>query len=179
MKYGGARPWQIFLRVNRDCHRPAPPPTFLAFSSQIDLSCAGLVESQALRNLPVRNCFRANEMYRIIALQIFMTALVALVSSAVSGWAGAVSAFLGGAVCFLPNALFAVRISLASRKPHAGGGAQTFFVGELVKLSLTLALLVAVARNVDNVVWPVLIISMIACVKSYLLVFWLDRIQYK
>lgn len=117
-------------------------------------------------------------MYRIIALQILMTALVALVSGAVSGWAGAISAVLGGAACVVPNALFAVRISLMSRKPQVAGGVVAFFLGELLKLSLTLASLVVVARYVDNVVWPALIVSIIACLKSYLLMFWLDRIQY-
>ena len=103
---------------------------------------------------------------------------MALLAGAMGGQAAAVSALLGGAACFVPNALFAARLWWASRKPR-GVGALTFFVGEFVKLGLTLALLVAVVQGYDKLVWLAMIIAIIACLKSYLLMFWLDRIQYK
>jgi len=117
-------------------------------------------------------------MVRIIGLQVVATALVAALSWIVSGRAAAVSAVLGGAACFVPNALFALRLSWAARTPGRSGP-MTFLVGEFVKLGLTIALLVGMARGVPHLVWPAAIVAIIVCLKSYLLVFWLDQHRYK
>ncbi len=116
-------------------------------------------------------------MFKVIGLQIVVTVVVALLAGWIGGAASAISALLGGAACFVPNALFAARIFLATRK-RGGGGATTFFVGEFVKLGLTVALLVTIAQGYDELVWPALIVAIIACLKSYLLVFWFDTLQH-
>ncbi|MFN7887893.1 MAG: ATP synthase subunit I [Betaproteobacteria bacterium] len=93
-------------------------------------------------------------MFRIVGLQIAATALVAVIAWAVGGGSAAVSALLGGAACFVPNGLFALRLAVASRRP-GGADVATFFVGEFVKLGSTVALLALVA-------------SIIVTLKSYL-----------
>lgn len=122
-------------------------------------------------------CGSDSFMVRIVGLQVVATALVAAVSWLISGRMAAVSAGLGGAACFVPNALFALRLSWAARKPGCSGPV-TFLVGEFVKLGLTLALLVWMARAVQDLVWPAAIIAIIVCLKSYLLIFWLDQHRY-
>lgn len=118
-------------------------------------------------------------MFKIVGLQILMTSVVALCSGFIAGPAAAVSALLGGAACFVPNALLAARLAFLVRRKPQGVGVQTFFVGEFIKLGLTLALLVAFSRSYSDLVWLAMIIAIAACLKSYLLVFWLDRIQYR
>lgn len=118
-------------------------------------------------------------MFKIVGLQVLMTSVVALCSGLISGQAAAVSALLGGAACFVPNALLAARLAFLVRRKPQGVGVQAFFVGEFIKLGLTLALLVVFARAYSDLVWLAMIIAIIVCLKSYLLVFWLDRIQYR
>ncbi len=117
-------------------------------------------------------------MFKVVGLQVFVAGVVVVLAGVIGGQSAAVSALLGGGVCLIPNALFAARLRWVSRKPQ-GAGVLTFLVGEFVKLGLTLALLVAVVQGYDKLVWLAMIIAIIACLKSYLLVFWLDRIQYK
>lgn len=110
-------------------------------------------------------------MFRVVLLQVVATAIVALLAAIVSGGAAAVSALLGGAACFVPNGLFALRLAAAARSGRSGAG--TFFVGEFVKVASTIALIALVAWAYRDVVWPALVIAVIAALKSYLIVlFW-------
>jgi ATP synthase protein I len=107
-------------------------------------------------------------MFRIVGFQVLATLAVALIAWPVGGGAAAISALLGGAACFVPNGLFALRLTLAARRPQ-GTSVAIFFVGEFVKLGSTVALLALIVWAYKDVVWLALIIAIIAALKSYLL----------
>ena len=117
-------------------------------------------------------------MRKIVGLQIVMTVVLALISGLWAGLDAALSAMWGGVVCFVPNALLALRLYVLQVRGKSGLGVHTFFLGEAVKLVLTLALLGLVVRHYDALVWPALIVSIVASLKSYLLVFLFDRNRF-
>ena len=83
-------------------------------------------------------------MFRIVGLQIVATLIVALAAWPLGGVSAAISALLGGAACVVPNALFALRLMIAARRPQ-GTDMAVFFVGEFVKIGSTIALLALIA----------------------------------
>jgi ATP synthase protein I len=107
-------------------------------------------------------------MFRIVGLQILATLVVALCAWPLGGVGAAVSALLGGAACVVPNALFALRLERAARRPQ-GTSADVFFVGELLKIGSTIAALLLIAWAWSDVVWLALIVAVIAALKSTLL----------
>lgn len=97
-------------------------------------------------------------------------ALVAImISGLVGGKAAAVSAFVGAAAYFVPNALFAMRLLLGifgavRPSPFA------FFWGEAFKLGGALAILaLAVWLGGDRLVWPALLFGLFGVLKGYVL----------
>jgi ATP synthase protein I len=106
-------------------------------------------------------------MFRIVILQILATAIVAAAAMLLGGANAALSAVVGGAACFVPNGLFALRLALSAKRPQ-GASAATFFVGEFVKLGSTVALLALIAWAYKDVVWLAVVIAIIAALKSYL-----------
>lgn len=109
-------------------------------------------------------------MFRVVGLQIIATAIVSLAAWPLGGSAAAISALLGGAACFVPNGMFALRLALAGRAPQ-GPSVAAFFVGEFVKVGSTVGLLALIAWAYKDVVWLALIIAVIAALKSYLIAF--------
>lgn len=107
-------------------------------------------------------------MFRIVGLQLLATLVVALIAWPAGGANAAVSALLGGAACVVPNALFALRLAAAARRPQ-GTSLGTFFVGEFVKLGSTVALLALIGWLWKDVVWLALIVAVVAALKSYLI----------
>lgn len=107
-------------------------------------------------------------MARIVLLQFFTTLIVALLAWLTSGVAAAASALLGGSAVLLPNALFALRLALASRRP-GGANPLTFFVGEFIKLVVTVLLMVLIAKTYTDLNWLAMLISIIAVLNSYVL----------
>lgn len=109
-------------------------------------------------------------MFRIVGLQILATAVVSLAAWPLGGSAAAISALLGGAACFVPSGMFALRLAITGRRPQ-GTSPAAFFVGEFVKVGSTVALLALIAWGYRDVVWLALIIAVIAVLKSYLIAF--------
>jgi ATP synthase protein I len=107
-------------------------------------------------------------MFRIVLLQVLTTAVVSLLSGLIGGAPAAISALLGGAACFIPNGLFALKLAAASRRPQ-GTDAAVFLVGEFVKVVSTIALLALVVATYQNLVWLAMLVSIIAVLKSYVL----------
>ena len=108
-------------------------------------------------------------MFRIVLLQIITTAVVSLLSALIGGAPAAISALLGGAACFVPNGLFALKLVAASRRPH-GTDAAVFLIGEFVKVVSTIVLLMLIVATYKNLVWLAMLVSIIAVLKSYVLV---------
>lgn len=109
-------------------------------------------------------------MFRAIQLQLGATLITATLAGLIFGMHGAVSAALGGAACTLPNWLFAMRLSAASRKPGASYPA-TFFVGAAVKVASTIALLAVVMALYRDIHWVALFVGLVVALKAPLFAF--------
>ncbi len=109
-------------------------------------------------------------MVRTVQLQVAMTVTVAMLAAMMGGVHAALSAALGGLSCVVPSGLFALRLALESRRP-GGATVHGFFVGEFVKLAVTVLMLFAVASFYRDLNWLALIVGFIAALKSYFLIF--------
>ncbi|WP_199171696.1 ATP synthase subunit I [Pollutimonas nitritireducens] len=106
---------------------------------------------------------------RALVAQAAMAAVAVLVSWLVSGGMAAVSALVGAAAYFVPNALFALRLLLGIFGP-VKSNPLTFFFGEALKLGSAVAVLVLVAwLGRDWVVWPALLFGLLCVLKGYVL----------
>jgi len=110
-------------------------------------------------------------MFRVVAAQFLTTLFVAAGAWIIGGHRAAVSSLLGGLACALPNGLFALNLARLSHgsKLRADGGmgsakahALALLFGEFIKVVLTIALLVLIARMVREVVWPALLVAVVA-----------------
>jgi len=113
-------------------------------------------------------------MAHIILMQLLAAIVVALIALLVGGEAAGISALLGGLSCAIPNALFAVRLHMNTRKP-GGASPTTFFVWEFVKIGLTMSCLAAVAMLYRELNWLAFIASIIVVLKSYILLLFRNR----
>jgi ATP synthase protein I len=111
------------------------------------------------------------KMFRVVALQAGTTLLGSILAAAIFGWPAAFSALLGGMACTLPNALFALQLTMRARLPSPGSregpraaanAAVGLLAGEFFKVILTVALMVAAARGYPQMVWPAMILALIA-----------------
>ncbi|MDD3352964.1 ATP synthase subunit I [Zoogloea sp.] len=109
-------------------------------------------------------------MFKAVYLQIGATILAAAIAGLISGTRGALSAALGGAACTLPNLLFAIRLSLVSRRPAASYPIE-FFVGEFLKIASTVGLLATVQFAYPDVHWLALFAGLIVALKANLFAF--------
>lgn len=107
-------------------------------------------------------------MARIILLQFAAAFIAALVALLVSGLSSGISALLGGLCCALPNAFFALRLLNSVQKP-GGANPMNFFVGEFIKIALTLALMGAVVMFYPGLNWLAFLAAFIVVMKSYLI----------
>ena len=107
-------------------------------------------------------------MLRVVILQCAATLIVSLIAGALGGMAALWSALLGGLCCVVPNGLFALRLFSDAQKP-GGASANTFFIGEFVKITLTVALLGATAWLYHDLNWLALLAAFIVAAKSYII----------
>lgn len=104
---------------------------------------------------------------RLIVAQAAIGLVVILVSWLVAGNAAALSALIGAAAYFVPNALFAVRLLLGYFGP-AKSGAFMFFAGEAFKLGTAVVVLALAAwYGRDWLVWPALLLGLVGVLKGY------------
>ena len=113
-------------------------------------------------------------MFRIVLLQVLATLIAALVAGFLGGVHAALSAALGGLSCVLPNALFAWRLTIQAKSPQ-GANVGSFFVGELVKLAVTVVMLFAIFKLYPALNWLALLAGFIVGLKSYFVAFLIDR----
>ena len=97
--------------------------------------------------------------------------IAAVAAGLFAGTRGAVSAALGGAACTLPNFLFALRLTLVASRPGASYPAN-FFLGEFVKIALTIGLLVSVVKIYPDLHWPSMLIGLALASQAMFLAFW-------
>ena len=107
-------------------------------------------------------------MFRAVFHQGIATLIVAGLAWFWVGQHGAVSAGLGGAAIAIPNLFFALSLWAAAKNGRASVG--RFFVGELIKVAATLALLVIVAGAYPDLHWLALLAGMFVALKANLFV---------
>jgi ATP synthase protein I len=107
-------------------------------------------------------------MFRVVLLQLASTVIVSGIAGLLGGVPALLSALLGGLCCVVPNGLFALRLFASTRKLGAANP-MTFFIGEFVKIALTIALLGAVAWLYRDLNWLALIAAFIVALKSYII----------
>lgn len=113
-------------------------------------------------------------MARIVLLQLAAAFIVALVAFFVSGLSSGISALLGGLCCAVPNALFALRLTMSARRP-GGTDPMAFFIGEFIKIALTIALMAAVVYGYRDVNWLAFVVAFIVVLKSYFILLFRHR----
>lgn len=107
-------------------------------------------------------------MLRAVLLQLATTVIASVIAGLIGGTAAMLSALLGGLCCVIPNSLFALRLFTNSRKAGAANP-MSFFIGEFIKIALTIALLGAVAWLYRDLNWLALIAGFIVALKSYII----------
>lgn len=107
-------------------------------------------------------------MLRLLLTQLATTLVAAALAGLIAGQAAFVSALLGGLCCVVPNGLFALRLYVGALRP-ATLSPMTFFIGEFIKIALTVALLAAVAWWYRDLNWLALIAAFIIALKSYII----------
>ncbi|MDP2133381.1 MAG: ATP synthase subunit I [Sulfuritalea sp.] len=107
-------------------------------------------------------------MFKAVFHQSIASVLVAALAWFFAGEHAAVSAGLGGAAVVVPNLLFALSLWAAARSGRAS--VARFFVGELIKVAATLALLVIVAGAYRDLHWLALLAGLIVALKANLFV---------
>jgi len=107
-------------------------------------------------------------MLRVVLLQFLTTVITGLIAGLIGGWHALLSALLGGLCCVVPNGLFALRLLINARKPGAVNP-MTFFIGEFIKIALTVALLGAVVWLYRDLNWLALLAAFIVALKSYII----------
>ncbi|HYC43705.1 MAG TPA: ATP synthase subunit I [Noviherbaspirillum sp.] len=107
-------------------------------------------------------------MLRVVLLQFLTTIITGLIAGLIGGWHALLSALLGGLCCVVPNGLFALRLFISARKPGAVNP-MTFFIGEFIKIALTVALLGVVVWLYRDLNWLALLAAFIVALKSYII----------
>lgn len=106
--------------------------------------------------------------WRVIAGQVVVGLTVALVAWAVTGNRDtAASAAYGALAVVLPAALFARGLTGRFASLNPGTAVVGFFLWEMVKIALTVAMLVAAPRLVVALSWPALLVGLVLTMKIY------------
>ena len=138
-------------------------------SDESDFKPLSAQEAQALRE--------AQPMvspWRIVGWQILVGLLVALATwgttkSMVAGW----SAAYGALAVVIPAALFVRGLSRQQSAANAGSALTGFFVWEMVKILLTVAMLFAAPRLILSLNWLALLAGFVVTMKVYWVAMWL------
>ncbi|GAC1406552.1 MAG: F0F1 ATP synthase subunit I [Burkholderiaceae bacterium] len=109
-------------------------------------------------------------MLRVVVLQLATTLASACLAGVLAGIPGFVSALLGGLCCVVPNGLFALRL-FASAQGASGANPMSFFIGEFIKVALTVTLLGTTALLYRDLNWLAMIGAFIVALKSYIILF--------
>lgn len=103
---------------------------------------------------------------KILFAQFLITILVAIAFVSLGGWQYAISPLIGSGIALIPNIFFAYKIYIArNSSPH--DMVNAFYVGEAIKLLLTIALFAIVLKF-----YIVDFLTLLAGYASVLSVFW-------
>ena len=117
--------------------------------------------------------------WRVVGVQAIVGALMALLAWWISGrQAVAVSAAIGAIAVVVPAALFARGLTGRLASANAGAAVFGFFLWEMVKIGLTLAILIAAPHWVKDVSWPAMLVGLVVTMKVYWLALGMRRVFY-
>jgi ATP synthase protein I len=118
--------------------------------------------------------------WRVLGLQGAVGLLVALLAWGVSKQAVvAWSAGYGALAALVPSALFVRGLARQKTAPHPGAALIGFFVWEMVKIALTVAMLFAAPRLIVQLNWLALLAGFVVTMKVSWLAVWLDLVRNK
>jgi ATP synthase protein I len=128
-----------------------------------------LEEAAALRQRSPRL-----SLWRVVFLQALASFAVAGLAWLLTGRLNVMaSAGYGGLAVVLPAALFARALSRQAGLESGSAVMASFFVWELAKIGLTLAMLLLAPRLVMNLSWLALVAGFVVTMKVYWLALWL------
>lgn len=110
-------------------------------------------------------------MWFAVFLQIAITIAAAVAAGWVVGLQGAVSAAAGGLAYAVPSLLFVWRLKVGAGRPGLASSA-TFFIGEFVKIALTIILLLVAVKSYAELHWPSFLLGLGLVLQAGLLAFW-------
>jgi ATP synthase protein I len=106
--------------------------------------------------------------WRVVGVQAVLGLLVAGFVWLVSGREAAVySAIYGALAVILPAALFARGLTSRVAALNVGAAVFGFFLWEMVKIGLTVAMLFAAPRLVEDLSWPAMLAGLVVTMKVY------------
>lgn len=112
--------------------------------------------------------------WRVVFWQVVVGVVVAmlawaLTTSELAGW----SAAYGALAVVVPAVVFARGLARQQRAPNAGSALGGFFVWEMVKVVLTVAMLFAAPRVILELNWLALLAGFVVTMKVYWVAMWL------
>lgn len=111
--------------------------------------------------------------WAVLAGQLMAGVLVACVAWVLTGRQGAGwSALYGALAVVVPGALFARGLTSKVSSMSPGAAVVGFFLWEMVKIGLTVAMLFAAPRMVSDLSWPALLVGLVVTMKVVWLVLW-------
>ena len=117
--------------------------------------------------------------WRVVVAQAFIGLLLALLVWWVTGRMAAVySAAYGALAVVVPAALFARGLTSQVSSMNVGAAVFGFFLWEMVKIGLTVAMLIAAPRLVNDLSWPAMLVGLVVTMKVYWLALGLRRVFY-
>lgn len=106
--------------------------------------------------------------WRIVAMQAAVGVLAALAGGLVTGRSEvAWSLLYGAATVVVPGVLMARGMTSRLTGMNAVASTVSFMSWEGVKLAVSVAMLILANRVVPSLVWPALLIGLVACIKVY------------
>jgi ATP synthase protein I len=133
--------------------------------------------AEQVRELRVRQPLLS--VWRVVAAQALMGLVLALLVWLVTGRLAAVySAVYGALAVIVPAALFARGLTSRVASMNAGSAVFGFFLWEMVKIGLTVAMLIAAPRLVNELSWPAMLVGLVVTMKVYWLALGLRRVFY-
>ena len=89
------------------------------------------------------------------------------------------SAGYGALAVVIPSALFVRGLSRQKNASHGGSALAGFFVWEMVKIALTVAMLVAAPKLIDKLSWLALVAGFVVTMKVYWAAVWFRLLRKK
>ena len=106
--------------------------------------------------------------WRVVGVQAVLGLLVAWLVWLLSGRMAAVySAAYGALAVIVPAALFARGLTSRIALANVGAAVFGFFLWEMVKIGLTVAMLFAAPRLVEDLSWPAMLVGLVVTMKVY------------